>query len=242
MLTMCYRYAIYTKPERIETKWQVTITQEYTPRYHVSAFTSNNLPIITQDKQTEVQLASWGLIPHWAKTINQAEDIRQKTVNARSETIFKKPSFRHAASKNHCLVIADGFFEWREVNQRKYPYYIRLKNQEPFAMAGLWEPWTNPDTDEMMITYTIITTDANPLMAKIHNTKKRMPVILPDGFDKLWLNTFEKDKAGQLLVPFEQGKMEAYTISKLITARDKDPNVSQVLSPFVYPDVKPRYP
>jgi putative SOS response-associated peptidase YedK len=117
---------------------------------------------------------------------------------------------------------------------------VRLKNHEPFAMAGLWESWKNPDTDEEIITYTIITTQANPLMEIVHNQKKRMPVILPDGNEKLWLSRLDKEKAQKLLAPFDQDKMEAYTISKLITARDRDPNVSQVLVPFTYPGVEAR--
>ena len=191
---MCYRYSIYSKPELFEAKWNATFHKEFTPTYHASAFSQQKLPIITNDRQGDIQLAEWGLIPHWAKTVQKADEIRSKTANARAETIFEKPSFRHSASNNHCLVLADGFFEWREVHRKKYPYYVRLKTHKPFAMAGLWEPWTNPDTDEGMITYTIITTQANPLMEIVHNQKKRMPVILPDGSEKLWLHELEKEK------------------------------------------------
>lgn len=234
---MCYRYSIFSKPEM----FNAILDKDFSPVYHVSAFSQQKLPIITNDKPGKVQLASWGLIPHWAKSVKQAEKMRIKTANARAETIYEKPSFRHSAKNNHCLVLADGFFEWREVNKRKYPYFIRLKNQQPFAMAGLWENWTNPETDERQITYTIITTEANPMMQIIHNQKKRMPVILPEGFEKFWLNELGKENAEKLLVPFEQDKMEAYTISKLITAKDKDPNVSQVLMPYTYPGVEARF-
>jgi len=235
---MCYRYSIYSKPELIEAKYQATFQQEFPPTYHASAFSNTTLPIITNETRDHIILAAWGLIPPWAKTLQQADDIKTKTANARAETIYQKPSFRHAATHHHCVIIADGFFEWREVLHRKYPYYIRMKSQKPFSMAGLWEPWIHPDTGETIITYSIITTQANPLMAVIHNTKKRMPVILPDGFENLWLDaTLPPEQAQQLLVPFEQEKMEAYTISKLITAKDKDPNVSQVLAPYTYPGV-----
>jgi putative SOS response-associated peptidase YedK len=239
---MCYRYSIFSKPELLEAKWNAMLNQDFSPIYHASAFSQQKLPIITNDSPKEIILAEWGLIPHWVKSVKQADEIRIRTANARAETIYEKPSFRNAAKNKHCLVLADGFFEWREVHHKKYPYYVRLKTHEPFAMAGLWETWMNPDNGEEYVTYSIITTDANPLMAIVHNQKKRMPVILTDGFEKLWLSKdITKEQVHSILVPFEQGKMEAYTISKLITAKEKEPNVSQVLSPYTYPGVEPRF-
>jgi len=239
---MCYRYSIYSKPELFQSKWKATLHQKFSPQYHASAFSQQKLPIITDETPTEVQLAEWGLIPHWVKNSTQADEIKLKTANARAETIYEKPSFRHAAQNHHCLVLADGFFEWREVHHKKYPYFIRLKSHQPFAMAGLWQPWTNPETNQTHLTYTIITTTANPLLAVIHNQKKRMPVILPDGFEKLWLSKdCTKEQSTQILVPFEEDKMQAYTISKRITAKDKETNVSQVLTPYTYPGIQPRF-
>lgn len=238
---MCYRYSIYSRPELIEARFDAKFQKNFTPKYHASAFSQEKLPIITNNNPKEIILADWGLIPHWVKNAKQADEIRQKTANARSETIYEKPSFRNSAKKNHCLVIADGFFEWREVNKRKYPYFIRLKNHNLFSMAGLWEPWTNPETDEYFITYTIITTEANSLMKIVHNQKKRMPVILSEESEKIWLDiSIDSSLAKRILSPFDDDKMEAYTISKLITSRESDPNVSEVLTPYTYPGVKSR--
>jgi len=208
-------------------------------QYHASSFDLPKLPVITNEQPTQIQLFTWGLIPFWVKDQKTAEEVRLKTMNARAESIFEKPSFRHAAGKQHCLVLADGFFEWQEVEGRNYPYYIRLKNQEPFAMAGLWDTWRNPTTAEVIQTYTVITTQANPLMERIHNKKKRMPVILPKNKECEWITpSLSKQAAEPLLVPYDEELMEAYTISRLITSRQRNPNVPEVSQPFSYPELQ----
>jgi putative SOS response-associated peptidase YedK len=182
------------------------------------------------------------IIPFWVKTPPQAEEIRQKTVNARAETMYEKPAFRQSTLNNHCLVLADGFFEWYEYLGEKFPYYIKLKSQEPFAMAGLWDTWKNPATGELVKTYTIITTEANTLMQTIHNTKKRMPVILKKTVEHEWLTKeLPSEEVKPMLVPFDDGLLEAFTISKLITTKGKDQNVPEVVQPYQYPGVRPRY-
>jgi len=195
--------------------------------------------VITNENPKQIQLFTWGLIPFWVKDKKTAEEIRLKTMNARSESIFEKPSFRHAAEQKHCLVLADGFFEWQEYQGKNYPYYIRLKNHEPFAMAGLWETWLDKETSEELRTYSVITTKANPLMEKIHNKKKRMPVILRREDEGEWVGTsLNKESMQALLVPFDEQEMEAFTISRLITLKQKNPNVPEVLQPFTYPELQ----
>jgi putative SOS response-associated peptidase YedK len=169
-----------------------------------------------------------------------ANGFKDRTVNARAETIFEKPAFRSSAGKKHCLVIADGFFEWRYYNGKNYPYYIRLKDREVFSIAGLWDHWVNHDSGDEVYSYTIITTEANPLMAMIHNKKKRMPAILEREDEKKWIGeTISKDETMDLLKPFNESKMTAYTISKMITTRDIDVNVPEVLEPFQYNTLEP---
>ena len=126
-------------------------------------------------------------------------NIRQRTLNARAETIFEKPAFRYSIISKRCLVLADGFFEWRHENKKTFPYYIRFKNQSPFAFAGIWDSWKNPETQEEVKTYSVITTKANPLLEKIHNTQKRMPVILETESERTWLQSdLERDKIQSL--------------------------------------------
>ena len=236
---MCYRYSV-PGPDAVKKTFQVKIKTSFERLYHTGAFDNPKLPVITNVDPEQVDLFYWGLIPFWVKDEKTADQIRERTANARCETIFEKPSFRHLAGKNHCLVIADGFFEWRWFKGVNYPYYIHLKNHEPFAMAGLWDTWTNKSTGEEIFSYTIITTDANPLMAMIHNKKKRMPVILDSSEYKQWLRpNITKDETMNLLDAFDQNKMEAYTISKLITAKGQNPNVPEVINPFQYNTLDP---
>ena len=236
---MCYRYSV-PGPESIKKTYQVKLGQSFQRRYHVGAFENVKLPVITNKNPDQVQLFKWGLIPFWVKDEKTANEFKDRTVNARYETIFEKPAFRSSAGKKHCLVIADGFFEWRYYNGKNYPYYIKLKDREVFSMAGLWDSWINKDTGEEIYSYTIITTEANPLMAMIHNKKKRMPAILEREDEKKWINeTLSKDEAMGLLKPFDESKMTAYTISKMITTRDIDVNVPEVLVPYQYNSLEP---
>ena len=236
---MCYRYSV-PGPDTVKKIFQVKIGTSFEKRYHAGAFENVKLPVITNEKPEQTDLFNWGLIPFWVKDEKTAEDIKQRTINARSETIFEKPAFRSSAGRKHCLVIADGFFEWRYYQGINYPYYIKLKNKDAFAMAGLWDCWDNKATSEHIYTYTIITTEANPMMAKIHNKKKRMPAILMEKDYKKWIsNSITKEEAKNLLKPFNEKEMEAYTISKLITARDQNPNVPAVIKPFQYNNLEP---
>jgi|WetSurMetagenome_2_1015567.scaffolds.fasta_scaffold01682_16 putative SOS response-associated peptidase YedK len=237
---MCYRYSV-PGPDSLVKRFSALFLQNVTfkRQYHVSGFDLPKLPVITNENPRQIQLFSWGLIPFWVKDLKTAEEARLKTMNARAESIFEKPSFRAAAEQRHCLVLADGFFEWQEYQGKNYPYYIRLKNQEPFAMAGLWDIWKNPETAEELFTYTVITTKANPLMEKIHNKKKRMPVILRREYEEEWIGgSMNKEQASSLLSPYAEQEMEAFTISRLITAKQRDPNVPEVLAPFCYPELQ----
>lgn len=237
---MCYRYSV-PGPDQLVKRFSSVFLEKvpFKKVYHASGFDLPKLPIITNDHPDQIQFFTWGLIPFWVRDMKTAEEVRVKTMNARAESIFEKPSFRHAAEKQHCLVLADGFFEWQEFEGKNYPYYIRLRTHEPFAMAGLWDSWKNPGTGEMIKTYTVITTKANPLMEQIHNKKKRMPVILPRDKERFWVDSLlEKKAAEALLVPFEETQMEAFTISRLITSRQRNPNTPEVVAPFSYPELQ----
>lgn len=157
----------------------------YTPNI-ANAFTFPLIPVIANDRRDVIQGFNWGLIPPWAKDTS----IRKSTLNARLETLDQKPSFKPSLSKR-CLVLADGFFEWKWLDQQgksKQKYLLTLPNEEAFAFAGLWNSWADKCTGQLLNTFTIITTAANDLMSEIHNTKKRMPVILYPEAEKEWLN------------------------------------------------------
>ena len=151
-----------------------------------NGFTQPYCAIITNDKQEIIQFAQWGLIPDWAKD----KSIQKSTLNARLETIHEKPSFKASQGKR-CLIPADGFYEWQWLDptgKKKQKYLVHLPGEALFSFAGLWNSWTDKNTGETFHTYTILTTQANELMSKIHNTKKRMPVILRPDMEKEWLN------------------------------------------------------
>lgn len=237
---MCYRYSV-PGPDLLVKRFSALFLENipFKRQYHASGFDLPKLPVITNDQPTQIQLFTWGLIPFWVKNKKTAEEVRLKTMNARAESIFEKPSFRHAAEQNHCLILADGFFEWQEYEGKNYPYYIRLQNHEPFAMAGLWDTWKDPETVEVLQTYSVITTKANPLMEQIHNKKKRMPVILPKDHERDWIDpSVNKQAAEAMLVPYDEKLMEAFTISRLITSRQRNPNVPAVSQPFTYPELQ----
>jgi putative SOS response-associated peptidase YedK len=128
----------------------------------------------------------WGLLPHWAKD----KEIRKNTLNARIETIAEKPSFRQVVHQR-CLVLVDGFYEWQWLDpagKLKQKYEIGLPNHEAFALGGLWSQWTDKETGELLTTYAILTTEAKGLMAEIHNSKHRMPLIIAPGQENAWLS------------------------------------------------------
>jgi len=161
----------------------------------------------------QISLMKWGLIPFWAKD----PKIGNRTINARAEGIQDKPSFRKPIRSQRCLVPADGFYEWKKTSaagkQDKVPYFIRLKDQETFAFAGLYDVWKGHE-DRQIASFTIITTEANELVGDIHN---RMPVILAVDAEKLWLDP-DTPLAGVLaaLQPYPAASMEAYPVSKLV--------------------------
>lgn len=210
----------------------------FEPVYHVSGFDAPVMPVITQAHPNKVQAYRWGLIPHWVKSMSDAQKLRAQTLNARAETLFEKPAFRTYAQQNRCLVLADGFFEWMDFQKKKYPHFVRLKKGELFAFAGLYVHWTDPETGELFRTFTITTTDANPLMARIHNSKKRMPVVLPQDGWNAWLQPqLSREDIYSLLQPCTDNIMEGFPVSKRITTRGLDTNVPEVTERVDYPEL-----
>jgi putative SOS response-associated peptidase YedK len=143
-------------------------------------------PVVTHVEPDRVQLLNWGLIPTWAKDRN----IQRSTLNAKIETLSEKPSFKYLLG-NRCLIYADGFYEWHWLDpkgKQKQKYVITLDDEQPFCFAGLWNNWKDPLTGMYLKTYTLITRPANELMARVHNSKQRMPWILPQGLEADYLS------------------------------------------------------
>lgn len=194
-------------------------------QYRINAFSFPECPIVTTEQ--ELQSFRWGLIPFWTKDEKQADEIKRMTLNARADTIFSKPSFRESIRSKRCLVPSTGYFEWRHEGDRKMPYYIYLKDESIFSMAGIYDTWLDKSTGEVVNTFSIITTEANELTGYIHNTKHRMPAILSQENEEKWLNpALDKSDIEQLLLPFPADRMEAYIIdSDFLKKSSDDPTI-----------------
>ena len=239
---MCYYSSISVGFKIIETRFGVKFLQSelYQPVYSASAFTFPLMPVITNENPTQIVLMNWGLIPFWTKYNETAQRIKQLALNARSETIFEKPMFRQSILSKRCLVVVDGFFEWRHLNDKRYPYYIRLTNHQPFALAGIWDKWQNQATGAESQTFSVITTEANPLMAQIHNVKKRMPVMLPSEHEKKWIDhNLKKTDIESLLKPYSEVAMEAYPVDRSISKLGFNTSDPSVLNTKEYKDLPP---
>lgn len=179
--------------------------KQYYADARYNAAPSQLLPVTTGEEPDTLQFFSWGLLQHWAK-----KDYKHKSVNARAESLTEKPMFRELVNSKRCLVLADGFFEWRTSSAGKQPYRILLKSEELFCFAGLWDEWADKATGEVVDTFTIITTEANELMRPIHD---RMPVLLHPEEEEEWLSS---EKANEhllsLLKPYPSEELKAYPV------------------------------
>ncbi|MCX6273786.1 MAG: SOS response-associated peptidase, partial [Bacteroidetes bacterium] len=174
----------------------------------------------------------------WAKDLKSANDIRSKTLNAVGETVFEKPSFRKSIVSKRCLLGINGFYEWRDFNGKKYPYHIQLKGGELFSLGCIYENWLDKSTGEIKDTFSVLTTEANPLMEKIHNLKKRMPLIISREDECKWIDpTLNTEKIKNLIKPYQENEMEAYTISTDANSARKNRNIKEILKPVAYAEL-----
>ena len=184
---MCFHSQHTANAQALKNRFKATFQEElqFTPSNEVNGFTHPYLPVITNEIPDVLQLFQWGLLPQWAKS----SDFQQNTLNAKLETITEKPSFK-AYEFQRCLIPATGFYEWKWLDGKgktKEKYLIHVENTSIFCFAGLWSRWVDPLSGIQRGTYTILTTEANPFMAEIHNSKKRMPVILDSTAEEAWL-------------------------------------------------------
>ncbi len=213
---MCGRFTLTLDPGELQELLSlgpfVHIVQ---PRYNIAP--SQPIPIVKDARERSVELYKWGLVPFWADDPR----IGYRMINARSETAQEKPSFRAAFKCRRCLILADGFFEWRagDKSASKTPYLFKLKNDDPFTFAGLYEHWQAPDGGELH-TCTILTCEPNQLVSKVHN---RMPVMLGEEARWKWLapETDARDLM-ELMVPYSADEMKSYPVSKEANSPQND--------------------
>lgn len=194
--------------------------------YLVSGFSHPKLPII---RQNVIELSEWGLIPSFALNEDKANELANMTLNARSDTIREKPSFKKSIISQRCVLVVDGFFEWRHENNKKLPFYIYPKDETVFYLGCIYNSWVNKITGEVRDTFSIITTDANPLMEYVHNSKKRMPLILSKDDIASWIDPSTKqDVVNSLMKPFPEQHMQAHAISSDAGNSRKNRNVPEI--------------
>ena len=239
---MCFHKSLNVKASELEDRYQAALppSADFQPIYHANAYSFPAWPIITRQEPGKLQLIHWGLIPRWTRNQDGADDIRTKTINARSETIYEKPSFRSAAQAGkRCLIPVTGYFEWYTAGSKKFPFYISPSDQKIGSIAGLWDEWPDPETGELIPTYTLLTTEANPLLAAIHNTKKRMPCLLTPDDEHAWLHDDlnQADALALLARQYPANQMHSYSIGKRITSRTEPSDVPDVLTRVDYPEL-----
>ena len=207
---MCGRFTLSTSNDDISALFDGLTIPALTPRYNIAP-TQQVFCIRTHSLNLEPCQLRWGLVPSWAKDLKMGS----KMLNARSETASSKPSFRSAFKKRRCLVLADGFYEWKKVGSKKQPYWIQV-NESLFAMAGLWETWKDPSADGAIVeTCTVLTTQANDAMSDLHD---RMPVILDPEDHEMWLdsNFHEVEPLQKLMSPYANEAISMFPVSTMV--------------------------
>ena len=214
------------------------------PIHHTSGFSHPELLIYTDRSPNFPEVATWGLVPHWVRDQEQLKKLWNNTLNARGETIFEKPSFRNAAKNNRCIIYVDGFYEHHHFEGKTYPFYVYRKDMAPLALAGLWSEWTDDETRGSINTFTIVTTEGNPLLAKIHNNPKlkgpRMPLILPLELEDKWLihldDELDQKSIEELIQSYPEEELTAHTVTRL-RGKEYIGNVEEVSNPFEYEEL-----
>jgi putative SOS response-associated peptidase YedK len=223
---MCGRFSATFSFRDLKVRWNLSGDLEFAPRYNIAP--SQSVPVIVRgEKGNEVRLMKWGLVPSWAPDAS----IGSRMINARAETLLEKPSFKRLVTQRRCLIPADGFYEWRGEGNRKIPVWIHLKNKAPFAFAGLWDYWRDLDSGDELTSFTIITTEANALVRRIHS---RMPVIYDAALGMQWLEHPGDSQMflSAVLRPWAAESMEFWDVAPLVNAPENDtPTCIRPISP-----------
>jgi len=203
---MCFHLSATATAKTLEARFNASFPNAtiFEPGFAMNAFAHPKLPVITGEEPEQLLLFNWGLVPAWVKDEALAQKLKKSTLNTRIETAFEKPSFREAIRYQRCIIPADAFYEWQHAGKDKIKFKVKT-NQEIFAFAGIWDTWREWKG------FSILTMPANPLMASIHNTAKRMPFILTQENEMKWIDPerVSKEHLNELIVPYPEEKMTA---------------------------------
>ena len=209
---MCGRYAFFSPAEAVKRTFALDLLPGLKPRYNIAPTQSVAALRVVEESRRTLAMLHWGLVPHWAKE----RAIGNRMINARSETLAEKPSYREAFRRRRCLVLADGWYEWQPAPGGKQPWFVRLRDPRPIAFAGLWEKWKDP-AGELLESCTIVTCDASESIRKIHD---RMPVVLPEESWDRWMDPAYSDTEAlkKILRPYDAKALKAWQVSRLVNA------------------------
>ncbi|MDX5476284.1 MAG: SOS response-associated peptidase [Bacillaceae bacterium] len=212
---MCGRFTMFATAEELIDAFQITNSFSVDERYNIAP-SQEILAIIQDGIERRAGKLKWGLIPPWAKE----PSIGNKMINARGETLHEKPSFKKAFQSKRCIIPCTGFYEWQKTEEGKKPMLIQVKDEKVFGLAGLWEKWIHPESNQPVFSCTVVTTEPNELMADIHN---RMPVILHKSDESSWLNSQEDIKTVKSLIKaFPAGQMYFSEVSTAVNSPKTD--------------------
>lgn len=241
---MCYHKSVKIKGTEIAKALQAPFPEAelFNPLYHVNGFAHPDLPVLSTEIGRSINLFSWGLIPFWVKDWAAAAKLRKQTLNARSEEVFEKASYRDAIKNRRCIIPVTGFYEWKHMEKDKIPFYIFPKEQPLFYLAGIYSKWIEPVTKTQMFSYSVLTGEANELMTDIHNSAKRMPLMMDSRNIDAWIDpALPKSGIVELMQPCDDTDMSAYTVSRSLSNPKVNSNVPDITSPVDYGTVLRRF-
>jgi putative SOS response-associated peptidase YedK len=232
---MCFHNSLSVESQKLENRYQAEFISGHVfkPVYHAAAFQYPEWPVITNELPNKIQMFQWGLIPQFTKSFAAGQEIRKLTINARVETLLAKRSFVSSAKHRRCIIPSTGFFEWQHIGKIKIPWFVRHADKQIFSIAGIWDTWVNIDNGSAISTFSIVTTEARDIMEKIHNTKKRMPLVLCKNDEEKWLTEGAEQFVKNITGYKGEQNFIAHTISPLLSAKGNSKNS---------PDIQKEYP
>ncbi len=207
---MCTYNSIIADAKKLAGRYKRE-AEPYQPTYRANAYAHPEFPVVLIDS---IRIFRWGLIPSWIHNVSYAKELADDTVNVRAETIYDKPELIKIVKSKRCIIPSTGFFEWRSSNNFKHPYYLKVKNQEIFSIAGIYQCWENPTTGEAVNTFSLLTLEGNNMIKHIHTASNRIPFILSREKEEEWLKPgLTKYQILSLMEPISSSKLEAYPVS-----------------------------
>jgi len=229
---MCFTVNINLVKEELEKRYGVDFLdhEQYRPSYYYHAHSLPLLPVVTSDR---ILLMQWGLIPSWTSSTSQAQTMRRSTFNARAESISEKPAFAESFESRRCILPVSGFYEWQHHAAIKIPWYIYASDNSILSLGCIWSEWTDKESGVVYRTFSIVTTEANNLLSVIHNSARRMPLVIAREDVDNWISgnqmTCEK-----LMHPAPEEALSAHTISSIISSRSANKNTPEITKPYQY--------